>query len=211
MPHSFQEETWSGNFGREYTERNTFDLDQLDTLYLKNYGVSRSEMNLEFIDNLDRSSRILEVGANSGNQLLLLQKMGFTELYGIEINEFAVDLARKRLTGINILKGSAFDIPFKDNYFDLVFTAGVLIHISGDDVNKVIYEMNRCSKRLIWGFEYYSDSVKEISYRGSNNLLWKADFAKLFISQIPELKMVKEKKYKYLEGENVDFMYLLEK
>lgn len=211
MQHTFQEETWSGEFGKEYTERNTFDIEQLNALYIKNYGVSREQMNLEFIGGLNKEYKILEVGTNSGNQLALLQKMEFKNLYGIEINEHAVDLARKRLKGINIIQGSAFDIPFKDNFFDLVYTAGVLIHISKDDVNKVISEMHRCSKKYIWGFEYYSNDAKEVSYRGNTNLLWKADFSGLFRKLFPDLNLLKETKYKYLDNDNIDAMYLLDK
>lgn len=211
MPHTFQEATWSGDFGKEYTERNTFDIEQLNALYIKNYGVSREQMNLDFIGGLNKEYKILEVGTNSGNQLALLQKMGFKNLYGIEINEHAVDIARKRLKGINVIQGSAFDIPFKDNFFDLVYTAGVLIHISKDDVNKVISEMNRCSKKYIWGFEYYSNDSKEVSYRGNTNLLWKADFSGLFRKLFPDLNLLKETKYKYLDNDNIDAMFLLDK
>jgi pseudaminic acid biosynthesis-associated methylase len=211
MPHTFQEATCSGDFGKEYTERNTFDIEQLNALYIKNYGVSREQMNSDFIGSFDRNIKILEVGTNSGNQLALLQKMGFKNLYGIEINEHAVDLARKRLKGINVIQGSAFDIPFKDNFFDLVYTAGVLIHISKDDVNKVISEMHRCSKKYIWGFEYYSNDAKEVSYRGNTNLLWKSDFSGIFRKVFPDLKLLKETKYKYLDSDNIDVMYLMEK
>lgn len=211
MSHTFQEETWSGKFGNEYTERNTFDIEQLNNLYIKNYGVTREQMNLEFIGELSTDLKILEVGTNSGNQLALLQKMGFKNLYGIEINEHAVELARQRLRGINIIHGSAFDIPFKDNYFDIVYTAGVLIHVSNQDVNNVISEMYRCSKKYIWGFEYFSDEAKEVSYRGNTNLLWKADFSDLFRKSFPDLKLLKEKKYKYLNIDNVDVMYLMAK
>jgi pseudaminic acid biosynthesis-associated methylase len=168
-------------------------------------------MNLEFISGLNKEYKILEVGTNSGNQLALLQKLGFKNLYGIEINEHAVELARKRLKGINVIQGSAFDIPFKDNFFDLVYTAGVLIHISKDDVNKAISEMHRCSKKYIWGFEYYSNDAKEVSYRGNTNLLWKADFSGLFRKLFPDLNLLKETKYKYLDNDNIDAMYLLDK
>ncbi len=209
--HSFQEETWAGNFGDEYTRRNTFDIAQLNNLYLNNFGVSRETMNEEFLHSLDRRMKILEVGMNSGNQLLLLQQMGFKHLYGIEINESAAESARKRLNGINILHGSAFDLPFKDNFFDMVYTSGVLIHISKKDLHDVMREIYRCSKRYIWGFEYFSKETKEVGYRGNTNLLWKADFSSLYRQMFPNLNLLKEKNYKYLDNDNIDVMYLMSK
>lgn len=211
MSNSFQEETWSGNFGKDYTLRNTLELEQLDDLYIKNYGITREKMNMEFIGDLDRESRILEVGTNSGNQLALLQKMGFNNLYGIEVNDYAIELARARLNRVNIISGSATDIPFKDNFFDLVFTSGVLIHISQDDLSSTIKEIYRCSRRYIWGFEYFSEETKELAYRENSNLMWKADFSNIFRRTYSSLKLTKETKYKYVDSENIDVMYLLEK
>jgi len=94
--------------------------------------------------------RVLEVGCNVGNQLLLLKEMGYTNLWGIELQDYAVEIARKRTSGINIVKGSAFDIPYKDAFFDLVFTSGVLIHIPPDHINKVLDEIYRCTNRYIY-------------------------------------------------------------
>lgn len=51
-------------------------------------------MNTLFLGDLDRSLRILEVGANVGFQLALLQRMGFCNLYGIELQPYAVERAR---------------------------------------------------------------------------------------------------------------------
>ena len=56
--------------------------------------------------------------------------------------------------GLDIICGSAFDIPFKDGYFDLVFTNNVLIHIAPADIGGVIDEMVRVCRGRIWGFEY---------------------------------------------------------
>src|ERR1035437_10124047 len=134
MTHTFQEESWSGKFGDDYSDRNTFDIKQLSDLYKDHYGISRKQMNLDFVGSINKDMKILEVGTNSGNQLFLLQRMGFKNLYGIEINEHAIELARKRLQGINIIHGSALEIPFKDNFFDMVYTAGVLIHLSNTDL-----------------------------------------------------------------------------
>jgi hypothetical protein len=69
--------TWSGAFGQEYTDRSPQTPQQLDDLYRGRYGVSRSELDAEFLIDLDRSARILEVGSNVGMQLAVLQGLGF--------------------------------------------------------------------------------------------------------------------------------------
>ena len=124
-----QMEEWAGKFGEEYTDRNITSPDEFDKLLRSRIGLSRTEQIDEFLSDLELNN-ILEVGSNVGNQLLLLQKRGFKKLYGIELNRYAVEKSKERTKGIDIIQGSAFDIPFKDAYFDLVFTSGVLIHIS---------------------------------------------------------------------------------
>jgi len=80
---------------------------------------------------------------------------------------------------------SADDIPFKDGYFDMVFTSGVLIHISPGNINRVLDEIYRCSREYIWGFEYYADDYTEVNYRGHESLLWKTNFPKLYLDRFP--------------------------
>jgi len=208
---TFQEETWRGDFGKEYTDRNTFTPDEVDDLYINNYGISRTQLNSEFLDNLE-FNRILEVGCNVGNQLHVLKKNGYSDLWGIELQDYAVDVARKRTSGLNIVKGTAFDIPFKNDFFDLVFTSGVLIHISPDDIDKVLDEIYRCTNKYIWGLEYYNpQGYQMINYRGQDNLLWKTDFSKLFLDRFSDLELVQKKVIKYEVNENLDIMYLLKK
>lgn len=144
-----QMKNWAGAFGNEYNERNNMTLEEMDLLYRKNYGISKTELNETFLRDIDRSLNILEVGTNIGNQLLCLQKMGFSNLTGIELQRIAVELAKKRTKNIDIIQGSAFDIPFKDDYFDLVFTAGVLIHIHPSDIKVAMKEIHRCSRKYI--------------------------------------------------------------
>ena len=202
---------WTGTFGKEYTDRNTFTLEQIDQLYRENYGIAATELCKEFIGDLERSIKILEVGSNIGNNLRMLQRMGFKHLYGIEINSYAIERAKANTTGINIIQASALDIPFRDGYFDLVFTSGVLIHISPADIKRALAEICRCSKKYIWGFEYYADAYTEVQYRGHSELLWKADFMRLYLEQFEDLELVKERRLKYLDSNNTDAMYLLKK
>ncbi len=206
-----QLEKWAGEFGKEYTDRNALSLEEMDALYERNYGQTRTELNERFLEGVDRSIRILEVGSNVGNQFLCLQKMGFGNLYGIELQSYAVELSKARTRHINIIEGSAFDIPYKDGYFDLVFTSGVLIHISPSDIALAMREIYRCTREYIWGFEYYADKYTEITYRGHRNLLWKADFARLYLDQFGDLELVKEERLQYLDNDNIDTMFLLRK
>ena len=206
-----QMEKWAGQFGREYADRNALSLEEMEALHSRNYGVTRTELNERFLRGMDRSIRILEAGSNVGNQLLCLQKMGFSNLYGIELQSYAVELSKSRTKHINIIEGSAFDIPFKDGYFDLVFTSGLLIHISPSDISMAMEEINRCTREYIWGLEYYADKYTEIPYRGHGNLLWKADFARLYLDQFEDLELVKEEHLKYLDNDNIDSIFLLRK
>lgn len=211
-PVTRQEEEWGGQFGKEYTDRNVFTLDELENLYRDRYGFTRTGMNSEFIGNLARGIKILEVGSNIGNQLLCLQNMGFKNLYGIELQSYAVELSKSRTKGINIIQSSAFDIPFKDGFFDLVFTSGLLIHIAPDDINAVLDEIHRCTKQYIWCFEYYSDVYTKIEYRGHTDLLWKANFSQLFLKHFNNVILVKEEHFRWLDNDsNIDFMFLLQK
>ena len=205
-----EEKFWSSKFGKQYVARNTFDPKGLDELYFSKFGISRSKLNKEFIGKL-KINNILEVGCNIGNQLVLLQKQGFKNLYGIEIFPEAVETAKKHAKNVNIIQGSAFDLPFKDNVFDLVFTAGVLIHISPKDLKKIMSEIYRTSSRYIWGYEYYSPKHAAIDYRGNKNFLWKGDFVKLYQKYFPDLKLVKSRRLKYKNSENYDEMFLLKK
>lgn len=211
VKNTYQLKRWNGAFGKKYTDRNALSLNDLEKLYKKQYGITRTAMNRIFFDKLDRSVRILEVGSNIGNQLRLLQKMGFKNLYGVEPQEYAVEISKRLTRGINIVNGSGLDIPFRDNYFDIVFTSGVLIHIDPKDIGKIMKEIYRCSKKYIWGFEYYSPKYENIKYRGEKQLLWKADFANIYRRELRDLTTVKIRFFDYHEENNTDAMFLLKK
>jgi pseudaminic acid biosynthesis-associated methylase len=205
-----QELFWKGDFGKEYTERNTYSPDELDQLYLSMYGLTRTSLNEEFVGDF-KNLKILEVGCNVGNQLGLLQRMGFADLTGVELQPYAVDIAKDRLANVTVLQGNAAELPFDDASFDLVLTSGVLIHIPPSILGKVMSEIVRVSKSYIWGLEYYADQYQDIEYRGEKNVMWKGDFATMFLEASPSLEIVKKKLIKYVGSDNEDIVYLLKK
>jgi pseudaminic acid biosynthesis-associated methylase len=205
-----QMEVWSGEFGAEYTERNASEVKD-DELYQQTHGVSRSVLNHEFIGQLPRDARVLEIGTNIGLQLSRLAADGFTNLWGIELQWRAIDVARQRLPRANIVQSSAFEVPYRDAWFDLVYTSGVLIHLSPNDITKALTEIVRCSRRFIWGFEYWAPAMQEVTYRGHSDLLWKTDYAKLYLDTFPSLKLIKERRLTSNVDQTIDTMFLLEK
>lgn len=206
-----QEKVWKGDFGREYTERNTVDVEGLDQHWRRNYGVARSAINESFLSGISKDAKFLEVGCNAGNQLLMLRQMGWKNLSGTELQPFALEIARSRVPGATFKLGSALALPWEDCSFDVVFTCGVLIHISPTDLPSVMDEIYRTTKEYIWGSEYYAPELTQVPYRDHRELLWKMDFAREYLQRFPDLELVKEQRLPYLDNANVDTVFLLRK
>jgi pseudaminic acid biosynthesis-associated methylase len=206
-----QARIWQGEFGRDYTDRNTFDREQLDRLWSENYGISRSSINREFLELIPKDSSFLEVGCNVGNQLVLLRHLGYSNLSGLEIQDYALLVARSRLENVPLRQGSALALPFKDNSFDVVFTSGVLIHIAPEDLLRAMSEIHRCARNYVWGAEYFSAEPATVNYRGHDRLLWKMNYAQEYLSRFPDLELVREQRLPYLANHNVDTMFFLRK
>jgi len=198
--HTHPIRSWTEDFYREYTDRNAYSPAELDEFYRRIWGVTRKELNQQSLEGVPLDARILNVGCNIGPQLLMLQEIGFTNLHGIEIQSYALDRARQRLPQAVLTQASAFAIPDEDQFFDLVFTSGVLIHIAPADLPVAMEQIHRCSKRWVWGFEYYAPETIEVPYRGHMALLWKTDYMRLYQQQFADLELVREDRYRYLEN-----------
>ena len=206
-----QMSVWAEQFGRDYTDRNSLSLQELDALYEKNYGVTRRQLNESFLKDIPSAARILEVGCNIGNQLLLLDDMGYSQLHGIELQHYALTRARLRLTNVRLIEASALEIPFADNSFDLVFTSGVLIHIAPQDLPRAMAEIYRCTRDYIWGLEYYAAETLEVHYRGHDSLLWKTDYVRLYRERFADLELSRCDRLPYPNGDKEDSMFLFQK
>jgi pseudaminic acid biosynthesis-associated methylase len=165
MPTELEE--WKGAFGDEYTSRNAVEWR------------SRLEGFRSMFEGLS-PKRVLEVGCNRGHNLVGLAELldSEVELAGIEPNRTALQIARRSTDRAGFLPGTIYDLPFKDGYFDLVFTCGVLIHIPDEKLQAALAEMARVSSRYILFAEYFAEQDEEIVYRGQSGLLWKRDFSR---------------------------------
>ena len=204
-----QREFWLGDFGDSYMQRNN-SIEKVNEDYKKETGITVEQIFKIFFDNIDKKSKILELGCNIGLNIEILRKMGFHNLYGVELNKKALDIAKKNNKNVTFINSSIED--FKSNEtFDLVFTANVLIHINPSMLDSIIRKIINLTHRYIFGFEYYSDNLVEIKYRNYQNTCWKQNFPLLFKNISPSLQVIKEEKFHYLDSNLIDVAYLLQK
>lgn len=174
-----QESFWAGTFGDEYVERNKSQALLASNLafwsrILAPYGPVQS---------------VLELGANIGMNLMALDLLfPGIRMEGAKINETAA--AQLASWGkAKVFKGSIFDYDVHEQ-FDLVFTKGVMIHLSPDCLTQVYDLMEKASSRLVCIAEYYNPSPVEIPYRGHQGKLFKRDFAGEVMERHPNLRLL---------------------
>jgi len=207
---SEQIDFWRGKFGEVYLERNkTFD--EVNKRYKNQTGITVEQIFLNFFEDIDRDLKIIELGCNVGLNLSFLQKMGFRNLYGLELNQKACEIAARNNPSISFIHSGIEEYDPKDEKFDLVFTAGVLIHINPNSLNSIIKKIVNLSNKYIFGFEYFSNDVVAIDYRNHKGVMWKQNFPLLYKKLFPSLKTIKEEKIPYKEGNLYDVAYLLMK
>ncbi|MBI4084849.1 MAG: class I SAM-dependent methyltransferase [Candidatus Levybacteria bacterium] len=89
---------------------------------------------------------ILDVGCGEGFTLERLKerKIG-KKLTGVDFLNRAIEIGKKERPDLDLRVGNIYDIPFKDNSFDLCICSEVLEHI--EDPEKGLSELVRVSKK----------------------------------------------------------------
>lgn len=90
------------------------------------------------------SGKVLDIGAGVGQFMNIFEQTGF-ECYGIEISQEAVDIGRNVNQHDRLIQGTAADLPYTDNMFDIAFSSSVLEHIDETILPDVMHEMYRVS------------------------------------------------------------------
>lgn len=170
------ERLWSGDFGTEYTERNA------------EAGASRAPFWRDVLSGLDVATA-LEVGCNLGANLRwIADELEPGSVFGVDVNEDALVRLRSELPRVNAVRATARALPFRDRWFDLVFTMGVLIHLPPETLPLAMSEIVRCSRRYILCGEYFAEELSEVPYRGHEGTLFKRDFGAYYRELFPELR-----------------------
>ena len=133
---------------------------------------------LEFLNQLDAKSIILDAGCGNGKNMLETNHI----FYGLDMSEELLKIASdKTKTKSNIMgftKASVCSIPFSDSYFDATICIAVIHHINTEaDRLKAIRELIRTTKKggkiliTLWQLENnkkYTDGIIDTSICKTN-------------------------------------------
>jgi len=97
-------------------------------------------LSLEHSDSGDKF-RTIDVGCGDGQHLSWLRSMSRIDLYGSDYNLLRLRRAKKSFPFTRLLLMNVLDIPFDDNYFDIILCNHVLEHIHDDQ--SALKEMER--------------------------------------------------------------------
>jgi|TARA_B100001750_G_scaffold153823_1_gene123340 ubiquinone/menaquinone biosynthesis C-methylase UbiE len=138
-----------------------------DTEFWKNYALeNESRINEEFtkfITDLAMSLRctsVLEIGCGTGIDLQKFQES--FEVYGLDLNDYALDIARKNLPNVNFKNGDITKIPYEDSSIDFIFTHKLLNYLDDETLDAGVAEMFRVSRKYIVNCELFRESEEQI-------------------------------------------------
>lgn len=160
-----QQEWWAGAGGDAYTERNRVNW---------RARVPFWHRVIEFTG----ARSVYEFGCNAGWNLSAIRRYSpDVRCHGHDINVHAAE--RARAAGLDV-SNSTFGIDRLEDTYDLVFTAGVLIHIPPADLESFMRGVMRLSAQYVLAIEYEAPTEEEIEYRGEGGLLWKRPYGELY-------------------------------
>ena len=103
----------------------------------------------KFIDyyRLDSNSKVLDIGCGKGFLLFeMIKLMPNLKIYGLDFSKYAITNSKKEISD-KLIFGNANNLPFEDNYFDLVISINTLHCLKCIDLEKSLIEMQRVSKK----------------------------------------------------------------
>jgi SAM-dependent methyltransferase len=93
-----------------------------------------------------RHGRVLDVACGTGRVTELLVREGFGAVAGTDVSPAMLDVARRRLPGVEFFPGDATRLPVDDRSFDAVTCIGLVMHLDDQTRLRVLNELARISR-----------------------------------------------------------------
>lgn len=143
--------------------------------------LSNLQTHAEFIEAIfnERPQKILEVGIGTGGMGLFFSLLGI-ETVGVDNNDKIIKAAKnlnRKLGGKTTLtNANAFQLPFGNNSFDLIFSQGFLEHFTDQEIIRLLNEQIRVGRKVFFSVPNNFYPQKDF---GDERLLSKKDWEKI--------------------------------
>ena len=176
------------NFWNKYTEDDESNYNEEFAKFIRDLALSLKAKN------------VLEVGCNTGNDLSAFPQD--FEVHGIDLNENAIEKAKKKFSSFKFQKASVVKIPFSDSSIDFVFTHNVLNFIPDEEIPQGVNELFRVSNKYILNcelFDEYESSMDIIETKAKHRNMLKrwSDFKVKIISHVDMHEDIDPKKTRF--------------
>ncbi len=171
----------------------TYDTNRFDNWYGKYIDIQERNF-LKEISHLDKNYKILDLGCGTGRFLEFAN-------YGVDISPEMIKVAKTKFQEKQICEGSVSSIPFSNNYFDIIYSLHVIMHLNKNMTESFLEEAYKKLKpkgKLI--FDFPSKKRREtVNYKAQN---WHA--ANQF--SIEEIIKISEPNWKLIKYKGILFL-----
>lgn len=106
-----------------------FNFDNIAGQYAR-YRKTHPGVLMNLLININRESKVLEIGCGTGNYIITLSSILGCQAWGIDISKEMLFRAQERSNRVCFKLSDVFDMDFPDDFFDLAFSVNVIHHIS---------------------------------------------------------------------------------
>lgn len=126
--------------------------------YWASWNHPHRQIIIDELKKLPRFNTLLEVGCNCGPNLSNI-KLAFerVQLFGIDANQDAINLAREKLPLEDLQCGDMSNLPWSDKSMDVVLSDAALMYIHPNQIQAVIRELTRVARGYIVLIERQAD------------------------------------------------------
>jgi len=171
------------------SQKEVFKAGEGNQMFLRNKQTSNSStIEDDRIVNVIKSNelfpeRVLEIGCGGGHRLEIIRTVFQSDCYGIDPSAIAIDDGKNRYPKISLQVGTADNLPFDNDIFDMIIFGFCLYLCDRKDLFKIAYEADRCLRNrgtLIIN-DFYPPFAYKNKYSHRDGIYsYKMDYSRMF-------------------------------